>query len=396
MNLLYYLPRFPKLSESFILNEIRELEMRGHNVAVFAMNDHRDELTHEEYDAIDAQVRYAEHPSYTDALRLISTKVINPTVLKHSTFVAPLRKHLLALYRGRQCIDFVEELDMEIDLVHAHFATIGTFAGRYAASCYDVPFTVTAHAYDLYKRPNEVQLKHFLAESDHVLTISEYNRTHIRRELESETPISVVHMGIRPEKFKPTRSAATTRLLTVCRFVEKKGLLYAINAVSKLTEQFPDLEYYIVGSGPMEEAIRAQIEEHDLGGTVELLENVSDERLIAEFDDAACFVLPCIVADSGDRDGIPVALMEAMAMETPPVSTDVSGIPELIDHQQNGLIVEPKDADELADAIASVLADSDERRRFGRAGRRKVKREFNVEREVGKLESVFRQATTRQ
>lgn len=389
MNVLYYLGTFPKLSASFVLNEIYELESKGHNVAVFAIDNPNEEIEHEEYDALDIPVRYADSLSYASVLGLVSTKVLHPSVLKHALFRARPRRHAMALHRSKQCIEFVEEADLDIDLVHTHFATMGTFPARYVASYYGVPSSVTAHAFDLYNDPDEAQLRQFLSEPDQVITISEYNRKYIRDEITNTTPISVVHAGIRPEKFEPTPSAVDGRVLTVARFVEKKGLLDAVRGLSRVVEEFPHLDYHVVGSGPLEAEIREQIDESDLNDNVELLGNVDDERLVAEYDEASCFLLPCTVTESGDRDGIPVALMEAIAMETPPVSTRVSGISELIDHGENGLLVEPGDIEGLADAVSSVLADEQRRRAFGEAGRRKVKEEFNVERECSKLESVF-------
>lgn len=389
MNVLYYLGTFPKLSMSFVLNELYELEKRGHDVAVFAIDNPNEEIEHEEYEELDIPVRYAESLSYASALGLVSTKVINPSVLKHALFRARPRRHAMALHRSKQCIEFVEEADLDIDLVHTHFATLGTFPARYVASYYGVPSSVTAHAFDLYNDPDEDQLRHFLSEPDRVITISEYNRRYIRDEIADTTPISVVRAGIRPEKFEPTASSADGRVLTVARFMEKKGLLDAVRVLSRVVEEFPHVDYHIVGSGPQEAEIREQVDELGLNDNVELLGNVDDERLVAEYDEASCFLLPCLVAESGDRDGIPVALMEAMAMETPPVSTRVSGIPELIDHRENGLLAESRDIEGLADAVSSVLADERRRREFGEAGRRKVTAEFNVEKECSKLESAF-------
>ena len=392
MDILYYLGSFPKLSESFVLNEIYELENRGHNVAVFALNNPDGDVEHEEYEELDVPVHYGDTPSYTDVIDLVSPKVIHPSILQNAVFKTSPKRHAGAFHRSKQCIEFVEDQNINIDLVHTHFASLGTFPARYVASYYDVPFIVTAHAADLYHDPNKEQLEHIVSKADQVVTISEYNKNYIESEITDTTPINVVHAGIRPEKFEPSSSTAGTRILTVSRFVEKKGLPYAIEAVSNVVDQFPDLEYHIVGSGEMEDGIRERIDEYDLDDTVKLLGNVSDERLIAEFDEASFFLLPCIVAESGDRDGIPVALMESMAMETPPISTDVSGIPELIDHQQNGMVVEPKNIDELAEAVSTILTDPEKQRQFGEAGREKVKQEFNVEHEAAKLESVFKKA----
>lgn len=389
MNVLYYLAEFPKLSESFILNELYELERRGHTVVVFALSDPDEDIVHREYDELDIRIQYADTLDYTDVIDLASTKVVHPNILKNALFRASPETHGVALHRSKQCIDFVNELDFDIDIVHTHFATLRTFPARYVSAYYGVPCTATVHAYDLYEEPNRKQLAHVLGRFDHVVTVSEYNRRHIRTRITDATPISVVRAGIRPDKFEPTTDGDDTRILTVSRFVTKKGLPYAVEALSKIADQFPGITYHMIGSGPTTDEVRERIRECGLTDTVELLRNVDDERLLTEYDRASCFVLPSVVAESGDRDGIPVALMEAMSMETPPISTEVSGIPELVDHQENGLLTDPRDSDALADALRSMLSDPDKQRRFGRAARRKVEREFNIAREVTKLETVF-------
>ena len=391
MNILYYLETFPKISQSFILNEIYELEKRGHNVVVFAVNQPQDDIEHQEYNEIDIPVCYADPLSYADAINLLSPKILRPKILRNAKFKASVETHFAAFNWSKQCIEFVDELNLEVDLIHSHFITAKWFSGRYVASYYNIPFTMTAHAFDLYNNPNKEQLEHIVDKIDHLVTISEYNKDYVRDEISEKTPNTVIHAGIRPEKFKPGSSSVDQRILTVSRFVEKKGLPYAIKAVSKIVDDYPSLQYHIVGSGEMKSEIENQIKELRLADTVELLGNVTDERLLAELDEASCFLLPCIVADSGDQDGIPVSLMEAMAMETPPISTNVSGIPELIDDQQNGFTVEPKNTNELAKAISSILSSPEKQRRFGTRGRKKIINDFNITKEAAKLESVFEQ-----
>jgi len=391
MNILYYLGAFPKISESFILNEIYELEKRGHNVVVFAVNQPQEDTEHQEYNEIDIPVCYADPLNYADAINLLSPKILRPKILQSAKFKASVKTHFAAFNWSKQCIEFVDELNLEVDLIHSHFTTANRFSGRYVASYYNIPFTMTAHAFDLYNNPNKEQLEHIVDKIDHLVTISEYNKNYVRDEISEKTPNTVVHAGIRPEKFEPGSSSVDQRILTVSRFVEKKGLPYAIKAVSKVVDDYPSLQYHIVGSGEMKSEIENQIKELRLADTVELLGNVTDERLLAELDQASCFLLPCIVADSGDQDGIPVSLMEAMAMETPPISTNVSGIPELIDDRQNGFTVEPKNTNELAEAISSVLGSPEKQRRFGTRGRKKIINDFNITKEAAKLESVFEQ-----
>ena len=391
MNILYYLGSFPKISESFILNEIYELEKRGHNVVVFAVNQPQEGIEHQEYNEIDIPVCYADPLNYTDAINLLSPKVLRPKILQNAKFKASLKTHFAAFNWSKQCIEFVSELDLEVDLIHSHFTTASRFSGQYVASYYNIPFTMTAHAYDLYNNPNKEQLEHIVDNIDHLVTISEYNKNYVRDKISEKTPNTVIHAGIRPEKFEPSSSSVDQRILTVSRFVEKKGLPYAIKAVSKIVDDHPSLQYHIVGSGKMKSEIENQIKELRLADTVEILGNVTDERLLAELNEASCFLLPCIVADSGDQDGIPVSLMEAMAMETPPISTNVSGIPELIDDRQNGFTVESKNTNELAEAISSILGSPEKQRRFGTRGRKKIISNFNITKEAAKLESVFEQ-----
>ena len=392
MNVVYFLGSFPRLSQSFVLNEIYELEQNGHNVAVCAIHNPGEEIVHKEFNELDIPINYIGTPNYLDLPELFSTKTLHPRIIANTLYRAPPQNHAANLFRGKKCIEFCESIEWTPDLIHSHFASLPTFAGLYAARYYDIPFTLTTHAYDIYKEPIGLYTGPLLRKADRIITISEYNKTHLRQEFALETPIDIVRAGIRPEKFAPTETTAPNRVLTVSRFVEKKGLPYALEAVAIASETIPDLEYHIVGSGELEETLRRQVEQLSIEDTVTFLDNVTDERLITELDEARCFLLPCIIAESGDRDGIPVALMEAMAMKTPPISTTVSGIPELIDHEQNGLLVEPRDPEATASALVSMLEDDEQWTEYADRAREKVETEFNIETEATKLESAF-QAT---
>jgi glycosyltransferase involved in cell wall biosynthesis len=212
---------------------------------------------------------------------------------------------------------------------------------------------------------------------------------HIRNRFVDDTPIDVVRAGIRPEKFSPLGNPGRSRILTVSRFVEKKGLEYAVRAVAKVTQKIPNIEYHLIGSGPKRSELESLIDELDISTNVRFLDNVDDEQLLTEFDEAKCFLLPCVIAESGDRDGVPVALMEAMAMKTPPVSTTISGIPELVDDGENGLLVEPRNPEEIANALITMLQDESRWAALRDQARPKVVRDFNIVREIEKLESTF-------
>jgi len=392
MNVVYYLGSFPKLSKSFVLNELYELERRSHNVAVCATKKPDEAITHEEFDELNIPIYYLERPSYSDVLELISSKALHPRILGNALYRASPQQHAANLLRAKRCIEFVETLDWEPDHFHSHFATLPKFGGRYAASYYGVPFTVTTHAFDLYEEPVGTYTGNLLRSADRIVTISEYNKKYIREQFTSRTPIDIVRAGIRPEKFIPSESTVPNRVLSIARFVEKKGLEYAIEAVGIVAKQLPDIEYHIIGSGKLEPELKGKVTESGIENNVTFLDNVADQRLITELDEARCFLLPCVIAASGDRDGIPVALMEAMAMETPPVSTTVSGIPELIDHGENGLLTEPQNASATADALLELLQSEARWRNYAKRARESLISDYNVENETRKLEVTFQKA----
>ena len=392
MNVLYYLKSFPKISETFILNEIYALEQAGHNVAVFALGDPGHDFTHTELSEIEAPIKYAGPLEYTDTLDLISGELLRPAVAQNAISNAISTNvsiyDIAHLIRTKQCIEFIESLPWEVDIVHSHFATREKFACTNVAAYYDVPFTITTHAYDIYREIDE-ETEQLLQAADRVVTISTYNRNYLRERCLEETPVDVVHAGIRPEKFSPDGMCLDNRILTVGRFTSKKGLRYALEAVSIVARDRPDLEYHLVGSGSQKAELSRLVRKLGIEKNVTFLNNISDKELITEYDRARCFLLPSVITSSGERDGIPVVLMESMAMKTPPVSTLVSGIPELVDHETNGILVKPRDPEATAEALQRMFRNDAEWADYRRRGREKVVEEFNVSKEISRLEQVF-------
>nr|WP_303650202.1 glycosyltransferase [Halalkalicoccus sp. NIPERK01] len=196
-------------------------------------------------------------------------------------------------------------------------------------------------------------------------------------------------MGIRTEKFQPTSTPTDPQFLTISRFVEKKGIEYALYAFAQCVDEYPELDYRLIGSGPRREKYECIIDRLGIGDNVTFLGSVDDEKLIRELDQARAFVLPCVVAKDGDRDGIPVAIMEAMAMETPVVTTNVSGIPELIDGKESGFLCFERSVEGLVRSIRVCLRDRKVADAMGKKARETVKSKHHTD-VVGKsLESVF-------
>ena len=200
------------------------------------------------------------------------------------------------------------------------------------------------------------------------------------------------------KQFQPTPSYEhssidnVTTILSVGRFREKKGFPHLLHACHLLKERGHRLRCHIVGYGPLQEEIDRLITDLELDGIVSLHGKLTHDELIELYRKSTIFALPCQIAEDGDRDGIPNSLLEAMAMKIPVISTNVSGIPELIEHMKNGIIVPPKDSKSLASAIKLLIDQPHLRRELGKAGHHKVCQQFSLERNIFKLKELFESA----
>lgn len=395
MNILYFVRNFPKLSESFVLNEVCGLKQQGHDVAVFAQQRPSEEIHHEEYEQLDVPVRYAKRPTLTDVPGIATPEIINHRVLGQCLYRAHPKHHAKSLLLARQCIEFIEDLDRDIDHIHGHFANNNKIPAAYVAAYYGISCTVTAHAAGIFANPNPRMLHVLFDRFDRIIVPSRYNRSYLREQFGVTKPVDVVPATTRVSKFEPTDHEIPTRLFTVARLTEKKGIVYAIEAVARLVNTYPDIEYHIVGTGELEDDLRRHASDLGVANQVSFLGNVSDERLRQEYDEAAAFVLPCVIAADGDRDGSPVVIKEAMAMKTPCISTTVTGIPEMIDDSVNGHLVEPRDTDALAAAIVAIFDDDEDRKRMGEKARETIREDYSLEVAVGRLLTSFGESNIR-
>lgn len=386
MDIIYHLRSFPKLSESFILNEIHALVDRGHRVAVFAFNNPAGDSIQPEFESIDIPIQYATPPSVMDALRPLRELVFQPNLVRN--LPRNVKIAFRDLFFARQLLSYIRDLGWKPDVVHGHFASSMRTSAQIATATLGIPHTITSHANDIYHHQNRSTARRVLTASDRVLTVCESNRRFIKSELDVPTPVDVVPASIRFEKFNPSPSSVDGRVLTVARLTEKKGLDYGIDAIAEIRETLPDVSYHIIGTGELRTELEERKRSEDLEEHVSLLGRVSEERLLRELDEAQVFVLPSVITENGDRDATPVALKEAMAMGTPCVSTNVCGIPEIVDHGENGLIVPSRDVNLLSDAVESLLTDDERRARMGNNARNKAC-DFDIDRTIERLEESF-------
>ncbi|MBK8229018.1 MAG: glycosyltransferase [Candidatus Eisenbacteria bacterium] len=401
----YVLKMFPRFSETFITNEVIELEHQGVDVRAFSMKT----PTGPRQAGVEA-VR--ARTTVLPRLRaLVSPGVIgahfrclrrSPVSYRKALWFAITRRDWRALDKFAQAVIVADHATRErIDHFHAHFASGPARVAKLAAMISEKPFSFTAHAKDLYwdghrhgeskKLKKRVQLARF------VVVVSEENK----RFIESmgwkvkEGRVRPLYIGLRMDDFpfrKPSQRPASRRplILAVGRLIEKKGFHVLIDALAVLRARGVKFRCVIAGEGPEEGRLKAQAESLGLAGAVRLVGSVPLARLRQRhYSRARVLAQPCVIAQDGDRDGIPTVLLEAMAMGVPVISTQVSGIPEAIEDGVDGYLTEPGDVTTLADRIAALLLDLNLADRLAEAGRARVLRQFDQKTNAGALKKLF-------
>lgn len=400
----YLAPEFGGLTSTFIYREVRELEQSGLRVALFSTTRPGGGRSAEVEDLV-ARTRYlyeAPKPAVLAAVARAAAAhpvrfVRSAAALAHDLAAARVtpasaRPKLIwqfavgALLAGRLRQEGCAHL-------HSHFAHVPTSIAMYAAMLAGIPYSFTAHANDLFERPAALREK--VGRSAFAACISDYNVRHLTEAGCDPARLAVIHCGIDPDAYAfnpPADHPGPCRVLAVGRFVEKKGFDVLVQAMARLTEEGVGVRCRIIGGGPLHEAVAAQVAALHLEDCVELTGPMPQEAVKKALAEADVFALPCVVAQSGDRDGIPVVLMEAMALGVPVVSTRVSGIPELIEDGMSGLLAAPGNDQELANAIARLTSDSALRERLAREARGVIEQAFNIRLTAAQLRERFLRA----
>lgn len=281
--------------------------------------------------------------------------------------------------------------DKEVVHIHAHFADRAAVVALVAARLLGISYSLFAHANDIYVNP--VLLPEKIQHASVVATCTEYNRTHMAALTPEHCsrPIELIYHGLDLGRFHPPRQRPMDqcRLLSVGRLCEKKGYPYLIHACKELRGRGYAFTCDIIGDGPQRDELQSLIDALHLTDIVRLRGALPHQRVLAYYERATVFVLGCVQASDADRDGIPNVFLEAMAMRVPVVGTRLSGIPELIQDGVNGLLVPPGDADALADGIARLWDDPALAARLADEGRATVERDFDIEKNVGRLAALF-------
>ncbi|HZS90878.1 MAG TPA: glycosyltransferase [Chloroflexota bacterium] len=412
--LAYVVWRFPKLSETFILREIEELERLGWEVDVFAHVQTDEKVRHPEAERWLRRTTYRGRPGDMLLANLTWLRDRPGDLLwlygrvVHDLWREPgeLARGLMALFQAALWARAIRRRG--IGHVHAHFARHPAVAALAMARLAGVSYSFTGHSQDVhrYTAMQATKVRH----ARFVVVIAHFLRDQYIARRVSASDLAKVHVircGVDVAQYRSPphdRGDGPVVLLTVARLIEFKGLIYLIEACRLLVERGHDVRCHIIGDGPLRAELQRRVDWSGLGGRVVLhgpKPQAEVRRVLADpatvVPDAAAprasmFVLPSIVGADRSMEGVPVSLMEAMASGLPVVATRTGGIRELVEHGRTGLLVEQKDATALADAIARLAGDVGLARRLAAAGRQKVEAEFDLRRNVERLSELFAHA----
>ncbi len=362
MKITYLAEKFPKLSETFILSQITGLIDKGHDVEIISIT------------------RPVEDQSHKDVSRynlLDKTHYLNRN---NSRLGFELSRDLL------KCL-------LSTDLIHAHFATNPAAWALKLSTLFDIPYAITTHAYDLYVDPQVSELQEKFKESSALITTTDYNREYMYGLLENgeAEDISLIRYGIDLDRYKvkTRKPRKKVQILFVGRLVEKKAPVFAVECFEKLLDKHKNVEFRIVGDGPLKNDVINKIEELNLSKKVQLLGPQPSAEVLKELNRADIFFLPSRIAENGDREGSPVSILEAEAVGLPIVSTYHTGIPEIVIDGKTGLLAEEKDTDAITAQLSKLVENPDMRSKMGKAARLHVEKNYSRTRELDELEKVL-------
>jgi colanic acid/amylovoran biosynthesis glycosyltransferase len=403
--ILYITTTLPVLTVTFIYREMFQLEASGWQVLACSMNTPRsDRVSHEAAELL-SRTLYLDQVSRWKLLAGASATLLRNPLLAARSLLDALRPLELCGLRGAAALLFHlveaaylahEYRNAALRHIHCHFGSGPASIGMFLARFLQVGFSFVMHGTDEFLVPVALTAK--LRRCAFAVAISAYLRSYVLGAYGGQfaAKLAVVHCGIPLRRFDSSAAARNRRpagapceILSVGQLRPRKGFDTLLAACAELRRRGFAFKCHIIGDGPQRDDLQAAIRLQGLEDDVRILGAVKQEHILPHYRSADLFVLACKVAADGDRDGIPVALMEAMAMELPVVSTNVSGIPELIRSMEEGVLVEAGDAAAVADSIVFLSAHPNDAQQMAIRGRQKVMEQFDIEATVKQLERLL-------
>jgi len=373
MRILYLIDKFPKTSETFISNEINELINLGHDIHVLSKKEKKTKILFFIKQMISDLIKYP--------IKTIKTINILVNIRREKEFIIEnYLKYKIIRNQGFDSIHTPFSFPHHIDNIY------------FLSKALNIPFSLSFKAIDLYKEIHQQEFKKrrkIIKKSRVILTSSKYNKEHIQKSIINKN-IKLIHESIDLNFFKPSNKPKNkNQIISICRFKEKKGLKYLLKALDILNKKNIKYNLTLIGDGPEKQNYEKLIKLLDIPN-ITFTGTLTSKEIKNYLEKSSIFVLPCIIAKNKDRDILPNVLKEAMAMGLPVITSNICGIQELITNNKSGLLIPPKNPEELAKAIQKLLKNSKLRRKLGKNARKKIQKDFNIKTEVKKLERIFK------
>jgi glycosyltransferase involved in cell wall biosynthesis len=398
----FVLKGYPRLSETFIAQEIAALERRGLEILIVSLRRPTDARRHPVHDEIRAALLYLPEYLYQEPLRVFRSWIHLRRSKNYREARSVWLRDLLRdptpnrIRRFGQAMVLACELPPDVTRLHAHFLHTPASVTRYASLLRGLAWTGSAHAKDIWTTP-DWEKREKLASCDWLVTCTAVNHAHLAA-LAPPGRVDLVYHGLDLSRFATEKMPPRERngldpanpviILSVGRLVEKKGTDVLLEALALLPAH---LHWRLVhaGGGPLKDRLERRAKALGIAARVAWRGARTQVELLAEYRAADIFALASRVARDGDRDGLPNVLAEAQSQGLACVATKVSGIPELVEEGRTGVLVAPESPAELARALETLIADPARRRALGEAGRRRVTEKFGLEANVARLACKF-------
>jgi len=388
----FVLKGYPRLSETFIAQEIRALEKRGLDIRLYSLRHPTDRARHPVHEEINAPVVYLPEYLHHEPARVLRAW----RALRHSPgYLAARRGWRRDFARDRtrnrirrfgQALVLAHKLAPDITHLHAHFLHTPASVTRYAAQLRGLPWSCSAHAKDIWTS-ERWDISEKLADCAWAVTCTKANLEHLSTMAPPER-VQLAYHGLDLARFPPPDTARAERdgtdsgdpvvILSVGRAVEKKGHDDLLAALARLPQNL-HWRFEHVGGGPLQGRLEEIAQRHGIAARCTFHGAQAQEAVRAAYRRADLFALMSREAVDGDRDGLPNVLMEAQSQGLAVLATSISAIPELIAHENNGLLIAPRDIDAAARALERLISDAPLRGRLGAAGQEIVQHKFALD-----------------
>ena len=400
---------YPRLSETFIAQEIRALELRGIELCIFSLRHPYDPASHPIHAEIQAPVYYLPeyvHEAPGRELHALLLQCWKPGLWRSlATFCTdlwhdPTRSRLR---RFAQALVMAREMPASVEHYYAHFMHTPSSVCQYASIINRQSWSISAHAKDIWTIPQR-ELRGKLLASDWVVTCTAANASYLSGLAPRPDKVSLLYHGLDFARFDPFKATDRARdgsdvqhpvrLLSVGRAVDKKGYDLLLTALAAMPSTL-HWQFTHIGGGELLESLQQQARDLRLDSRIEWLGGLPQSAVLAQYRDADLFVLPSRISADGDRDGLPNVLMEAQSQGLACLSTRISGIPELVLHGESGWLVEQQSSDQLGQALQRLITDPDLRARLAQAGFTRVRSEFSMQAGIDLLMQRLEQSFAR-